>query len=212
MKTDIRTQRARLVKLIHVAKRELGLDEETYRLMLQNVGDAESTMRMELRQLQAVVDHMKTKGFKVRSAGYSRPDRRQDNSHSARKVRALWLFLHQLGAVRDPSERALAAYCKRIAKVDDLHWARHDQLHDLIETLKKWAMRVLPATIEALKEEARQAHQNQPFDAECVAAMQGAVARAKGAGYDAHWSAWSVLTEALGRTVHVDLQAAGAQA
>lgn len=197
MKTDIRAQRARLVKLIHVARRELGMDEDTYRLMLQTVGGVDSTTRMELRALKAVVDHLKAKGFKVRASSKPRPDRRQDNSDGARKVRALWLFLVELGAVRDPSERALATYCKRIAKVDDLHWAGHDQTQVLIETLKKWAMRFLPAAIAALKEQVGQAHRRQPFSQEAAATLQAAVNRASEGGFDANWHAWETLTEAL---------------
>ncbi|QPF74201.1 regulatory protein GemA [Roseateles sp. DAIF2] len=201
MKTDIRIQRTRLVKLIHVARRDLELDEDTYRLMLRNVGGTDSTTRMELRQLQAVVDHLKTKGFKVRArsskTGQARPDRRQDNSDGARKVRALWLFLAELGALRDPSERALAAYCKRIAKVDDLHWAGHDQMQTLIETLKKWAMRFLPAAIGKLKEEVGQMHRCLPFSQVQAMTLQSAVNRAADGGFDANWSAWEVLTEAL---------------
>lgn len=60
-----------------------------------------------------MLEHLKTKGFQVRpKAG----DRSQTINPDASKVRALWLFLHALGVVNDPSERALAAYVKRIAK------------------------------------------------------------------------------------------------
>ena len=68
-------------------------------------------------------------------------------------MRALWLFLHVLGEVRDPSEKALAAYVKRIAKVDDLRWATGDAVTALIETMTKWALRrALPATVAALRQ------------------------------------------------------------
>ncbi len=65
----------------------------------------------------------------------------------ARKIRALWLFLHQLGAVKDPSEAALATYVKRVTKVDALQWTDGHQTEVLIETLKKWAMRYLPGQV-----------------------------------------------------------------
>ena len=65
-------------------------------------------------------------------------------------MRALWLFLHQLGAVKNPSEAALAAYVKRIAKVDALQWADGHQTEALIETLKKWAMRYLPSQVQEM--------------------------------------------------------------
>jgi len=203
--------RLHLMRLVHVARRELQLDEDTYRAMLVAKGGAVSAANMDVTALQAVLDHMKRSGFKVRSSSKpgGKPDRRQDSSASGRKVRALWLFLHRLGAVQDPSERALAAYVKRIAKVDDMHWASSARMHDVIETLKKWAMRVLPPAIEALKAKATEQHRRQPFDQVTAEALQAAVARLQGgAGYDAHWAAWACLTEALGQPVSPELQAA----
>lgn len=212
IKTDIRTQRARLVKLIHVARRELDMDEDTYRLMLQNVGGADSTMRMELGKLKAVVDHLKAKGFKVRAkaqpATTSRRDRRLDSSPSARKVRALWLMLHQLGAVRDPSEQALAVYCKRIAKVDDLHWANDQQMHDLVETLKKWALRFLPAAIAELGRQLSQLTDPARMPAALRAIDYAQACLVRGRGFDFHWWAWEALAEALNQPLAADLVAA----
>lgn len=209
LKTDVRTQRARLVKLIHVGRRELQMDESTYRLMLTNIGGSESTMAMDLRKLQAVLDHLKAKGFKVRASqkpGRPRsPDRRQDSSPSARKVRALWLFLHRLGAVRDPSERALAAYCKRIAKVDDLHWADAQRMDQLVETMKKWAMRYLPGAIQALGRQLSGITDPalMPAALQAIDAAQSCLAR--GQGFDMHWWAWETLTQAAGQPVAADL-------
>lgn len=189
-------QRQKLIRLIHVARRELGLDEPTYRTMLRTAGQADSTTAMSVPQLKAVVEHVKRFGFKVRA----KADRRQDTSREARKVRALWLFLHHLGAVRDPSERALATYVKRIAKVDDLHWAHGDRMLALIETLKKWAMRYLPAAVQALITELQahaQAHPLTPEQAE--AANKAWVRLGDGVGFDVHWDAWELLHKALGR-------------
>jgi phage gp16-like protein len=215
-KTTLRAERARLVKVIHVARRELAMDEETYRLMLTNVAGAGSTTGMDLKQLNAVLSHLKRKGFKVRAASKPgskpgaaaaarQPDRRQLSTPSARKVRALWLFLHRLGAVRDPSERALAAYCKRIAKVDDLHWADGQALELLVETQKKWAMRVLPDAIKALT--AQLAAETDPARMPAVlTALDCAHGHlGRGRGFDMHWWAWEVLANAAGQPVPAEL-------
>lgn len=211
LKNDIRTDRVRLVKVIHVARRELQLDEATYRLMLTNVTGKDSTTAMEPRELRAVVDHLKRKGFKVRrsgttsQAGAPRPDRRQASNPSARKVRALWLFLHALGAVRDPSERALASYVKRIAKVDDLQWADGQALDLLIETMKKWAMRLLPAVIRQLAQQLAEVTDpaRMPAALQALDAAHGCLQR--GNGFDMHWWAWETLTAAAGQPVPADL-------
>ncbi|WP_258378583.1 regulatory protein GemA [Pseudomonas aeruginosa] len=50
------------------------------------------------------MEQLKLRGFKVRPNRQSRP--LADDSQS-RKIRSLWLEMHQQGIVNDPSERAL---------------------------------------------------------------------------------------------------------
>ena len=147
--------RQRLIRLIHVGKRELGLDDDVYRALLMGSVQKDSTSAMSVPELERVLERMKRSGFKVRvksarPPAQSRPGRPLAQYPEARKVRALWLFLHQLGAVKNPSEEALAAYVKRIAKVDALQWTNGDQTEALIETLKKWAMRYLPGQVREM--------------------------------------------------------------
>ncbi len=147
--------RQRLIRLIHVGKRELGLDAEIYRALLMGSVQKDSTSAMSVPELERVLERMKRSGFKVRvksarPPAQSRPGRPLAQYPEARKVRALWLFLHQLGAVKNPSEEALAAYVKRIAKVDALQWTNGNQTEALIETLKKWAMRYLPGQVREM--------------------------------------------------------------
>ena len=147
--------RQRLIRLIHVGKRELGLDDEIYRALLTGCVKKDSTSAMSVPELERVLERMKRSGFKVRvksarPPAQSRPGRPLAQYPEARKVRALWLFLHQLGAVKNPSEEALAAYVKRIAKVDALQWTNGNQTEALIETLKKWAMRYLPGQVREM--------------------------------------------------------------
>lgn len=137
---------------IRVARKQLGLDEDTYRLMLREVTGKSSSKELSLHEVNKVLDHLVKRGFKM-TPPKGRPgaesSRRMDTSAEASKVRALWLLLAELGEVKNPSEQALAAYVRRIAKVDDLHWADATAMLRLIETLKKWAMRVLPEKVKA---------------------------------------------------------------
>lgn len=201
-------RRATLIKLIQVARRDLGrlsgLDDLAYRDILRIVGKSESLAAMTVPNMELVLAHMKSKGFVVRpKAG----DRRQTINPDASKVRALWLFLHALDEVRDPSEKALAAYVKRIAKVDDLRWARGDAVTALIETMKKWAMRrALPAAVAALRQEVIAAHRATPLSpAKADLAMQAQAYLNRGQGFDMHWWAWEALMGVLERPVPVDL-------
>jgi hypothetical protein len=60
---------------------------------------------------------------------------------AAKKARALWLSLWNLGEIRDPSETALEAFARRQLKVERLQWADQGQTYKLIEALKAMAER-----------------------------------------------------------------------
>jgi phage gp16-like protein len=140
MKAD---DRLRLIKLIHVARRELGMDRETYGLMLagmKGLEGATSTADLSLPNLKLVLEQLKSKGFKVRPN--KKPTRPLANDPQAQKIRSLWLSLHEMGVVRDPSETALAKYVFSMTKVQALQWLTAGQASHVIETLKQWMGRV----------------------------------------------------------------------
>lgn len=163
--TPAASDRARLIKLIHVARRELKLDEPAYRAILQAQGGADSSAQMTLPQLRTVLDYLKRTGFKVtskakpgqadrvivkgRRTGMSTISSKTQHLASdpeSRKARAMWLTLHAIGQVRDPSEAALLAYTRRLCKVDRLEWVT--DAVPLIESLKSWLLRSLPAVVQ----------------------------------------------------------------
>ena len=145
-----------LIKLIHVAKRDLGMENDSYRAIIKKVtkNRTDSTKDCTALELERVISHLKKAGFKVRKPKTAQPKEARPlaTGGEVSKVRALWLLLHEIGAVKNPSESALNAYVKRVTNIEDLSWLNGDQLTILIETLKKWAVRVLPAQIDALME------------------------------------------------------------
>ncbi|MGS5089029.1 gp16 family protein [Hydrogenophaga sp. A37] len=151
--------RARLIRLVHVARRDLRLDEETYRSVLRAQG-GESSANMNAAQLQKAVDAMKAMGFKV--ASKAKPAGRVRKAPTAaraaqpgavvlagdaesRKARAMWLTLHAIGQVRDPSEAALLAYARRQTGVDRMEWV--SDMVPVLEPLKAWLLRSLPQVL-----------------------------------------------------------------
>lgn len=206
--------RARLIKLIHVAWRELEragtLDEPGYRDILRaaSKGRHDSSGAMSYTDLKVALDRLKACGFTVRKAAGTRP---MATFPEARKVRALWLFLHGLGLVKDPSEQALATYVRRIAKVDDLRWAHGDRTAEVIESLKAWAMRFLPAAVHSLRDQALAAGPGALSPDQIEHAMAAQEALQRGDGFDLHWQAWEHLMQALGRPISADLAAIGSK-
>lgn len=205
----MRADRQGLIRLIHVAKRDLQLDDDTYRTILQRVAGKGSSSELTVPELEKVLEHMKRSGFKVRSKGKAprsaqpakaKPSRPLAQDGESKKVRAIWLFLHQLGVVKNPAEEALAAYVKRIAGVDALQWINGEQAERLIETMKKWAMRFLPARVKALAETAA-AEINAGrivLTPQELAELQHAIGTAQARQtYDPMYWAWESLTEVL---------------
>ena len=54
---------AGLIKAIHMGKRRLGMDNETYREMLRNLTGLDSCSQMTARELKYVLLHMRQAGF-----------------------------------------------------------------------------------------------------------------------------------------------------
>lgn len=135
-------RRLQLIKLIHVARRELNMEDADYRAMLASMpalGGKTSSADLGLRGLELVLDALVSRGFKVRpKAPGNTNNRRLASDPQSRLVRHLWLKLHGLGKVRDSSESALNHYVERLTKVADLHWLSNKQITTVIESLKSW--------------------------------------------------------------------------
>nr|WP_260395080.1 regulatory protein GemA [Sphingobium lignivorans] len=114
------------------------MDDDTYRAVLAEVTGRTSAADCDEAQLVALVDHFRQRGFgpKVRRAGAARADH-----PSARKARALWISLHQLGVVHNASEHALEAFAARQLGCERMAWARQSECYRLIEALKAMAER-----------------------------------------------------------------------
>ncbi|WP_119304975.1 gp16 family protein [Dongia deserti] len=139
--TDLR--RKKELAKIHLAKKALGMDDDTYRAMLSRVAGKESAGDLDQVGRTKVLDHLKASGFSDRPKPPKRAGTRPlAPGAEASKARALWLALYQLGEVRDPSEAGLSAYVKRITSRDALQWCDQNEVAKVINTLRAWADRV----------------------------------------------------------------------
>lgn len=134
--------RDREIKLIHVGRRELGLDDETYRAMLEMVCSVKSSANLDAAGRKKVLDHMKSKGFKVKSKAGGKVTADPGADPQYRKIQALWSDLARIGVVRVNTEAAIRVYIKRITGCDAYSFCSSDQVASIIETLKKWRDRV----------------------------------------------------------------------
>lgn len=131
----------RLIQLIHIARNDLQMDEDTYRQMLQGLTGKTSTKGMDVTQLNRVMESMKKKGFRVKPSGKARSGLPLDTHPQSKKLRALWLEMASAGIVRDSSEQALALWVQRETGISALRWLSNEQASNVIEKLKKWQRR-----------------------------------------------------------------------
>lgn len=144
----------KLIQLIHIAKQKLGMDEFSYRAMLERLTGKNSCKAMSIAELMNVYQEMENKGFKRHiKRGKTKPNQQQINkSNIASKIRAIWIDMSKQGLVRNGSETALNAwvrgvvnpiYANRGLNIQVLNVsALNDQMASLVlERLKKWQAR-----------------------------------------------------------------------
>jgi len=139
--------RNRLIQLVHVAKRELNLDEDIYRSVLKDITEKSSCAKMSIKELESVIDHFKTVGFKVKTRKRYSPKTTSNTLGEVGKIRALWITMYKAGFIQDGSEQALDKFISRSLKAPQgisYHAAflKKDQAHIVIERLKQWQKRL----------------------------------------------------------------------
>lgn len=135
----------KLIQLIHIGKSKLCLDDDTYRSLLVAMTGKDSTKAMTASELNKVLARLKQLGFVV---AHKKKDPKPiddkvslDTEQQIKLIHHLWLELHALGAVRNSSEQALAAYIQNQTQtaIDDLG---SEQASNVIERLKNWRKRL----------------------------------------------------------------------
>lgn len=65
-KTNVDKNRIRLLALVHIALKDLGIDDDLYRLILQEEFGVESSKNLTNRELTRLVDRFAASGFRSR--------------------------------------------------------------------------------------------------------------------------------------------------
>jgi hypothetical protein len=135
---------------IHIARKDLGLDEETYRSLLRTLTGKGSAGSMNHQEAQRVIEHFKKQGWK----GVSKPkgppswparrgsvDKRRfedlgerpsmASPGQLRKIEVMWREV----AIGDPA-KTLRRFVWRMCRVSDLRFLSAAQAHEVIEAIK----------------------------------------------------------------------------
>jgi phage gp16-like protein len=130
-------------RFIQMARRRLGLDDETYRNLLESYTRKRSTKEMSPEERRRVVEALKAKGahFGGKTARRGQ-DAAKASDPQSRLARHLWLRLKGYGVLRDASEWALLAYVERLTGKKRFEWCNRAETSKVIDALKAWVERI----------------------------------------------------------------------
>ncbi|MFM5781482.1 regulatory protein GemA [Aeromonas caviae] len=160
-------ERTRLIRLVQVGRRSLGLDEETYRALLVQQSGKRSAAALSIHELDKVLQAMKGAGFKPtvkRGVKGGKQKRLSPVSGTPVRtaeigvIRAIWITMAKHGLLRDGSETALDHYVERqtvrlnkgvgVARVA---WLDGVLAYSVLESLKHWHKRAMVEALRAAK-------------------------------------------------------------
>ena len=147
-----RDNRKGVLAQIHIARKELALDEETYRQMIATVtGGKRSCAHCNVAELHKIVQHLKNRGFKAkprkRVAQHPGTPHNLDREPMLQKIEALLAELKASWSYAD-------AIAKRQYKIERVAWLRTvEQYTGVIAALdvemeKRRLLRALELTLE----------------------------------------------------------------
>lgn len=116
---------------IHIAKKDLGLDDDTYRALLARVAGVTSAKDLNPRQVSAVLAEFQRLGWQpapAKSQGRKTPRPAPDRQKLVGKIEA------QLAEAGRPWAYA-DAMCSRMFQVERVEWCDSDQLQRLVAAL-----------------------------------------------------------------------------
>jgi len=149
-------QRRRELAAIHTAKKQLGLDDDLYRDLLEGLTGKRSAGDLDAGERGRVIERMREIGFQRKVATGRASDRpfawHANKEH--RLIAALWRDLWLLGEVEEPGPRALDKFVQRQAGVAALKWLAPEAAASVVQALKNWLARSgfeLPSATAARK-------------------------------------------------------------
>jgi hypothetical protein len=126
------------ISVIHVAKNQLGLDEETYRAVLGQAGVKSSKDIQHVDQFNVIMANLQTLGFQKAKA-IRRPKWQDDwwrcSAAQRAKIEVLWA-----NVARTPTEEALRRMVARIIHIDSPAWISPAQASKVIVALRAMAV------------------------------------------------------------------------
>lgn len=100
-------ERSRLIKLIHVGRREIGMADDAWRSYLESTFKVQSSTQLHVGHLEQALAHLKRKGFKPAArAAAARPAEERPGGE--------WDFIWRAAEEKRPLLRKIFALCREL--------------------------------------------------------------------------------------------------
>ena len=130
-------RRMREIARIHILKKQLGMDDDTYRDFLGGMTGKRSSKDMTGAERVQVITAME------RSTGKAQPSGPKLDFPQYRKMQAMWIAMWNLGMIESRSNASMLKFAQRIARVDRPEWvAPHAER--IIANMRQWMSRPFP--------------------------------------------------------------------
>jgi len=135
-KTPAQMRNAELAK-IHIAKKDLGLDDDTYRDILWTICRAKSSADLDSTKRFKLLAHFRHLGWK--------PTRTKKKKITDPKESKIWSLLYQirdLGEIQTVTKTTVRKQVEKFTGCSDVRFCTEAQKSHVIECLKQWLARV----------------------------------------------------------------------
>ena len=159
----MKSEKSRLIQLIKIGQNQLGMDDFSYRAMLKRLTNKTSSTKCTVVELHKIIHELKQKGAKItyfarkstQPTAYSPATGEQAvKTQIIHKIRAIWINMGKDSLLKDPSEKGLNAYMRKVINknrpilVLNVQSLNQYDASRLLEILKKWHKRVMIERIE----------------------------------------------------------------
>jgi len=127
MTTQDALRRSQLAQ-IHIARKDLGLDEDTYRAMLMDVAGVDSSAKLNAKQRKDVLARFESKGWKNKK--HRTPEVTAEKAPYIRKIGALLADMKLSWSYAN-------GIAKQMFKKQRVQWCEADQLRAVVAALAK---------------------------------------------------------------------------
>ena len=131
-----KTKKGQLIRLIHVGRQKVGLDEEAYRALLAGITGKTSSTELTITELEAVLKAIKGLGFQVKKMPLKGEEIGRATAEQLAYIKGLWER-----CARIKTEAALNSFIKRITGVPYLRWLDRKTAQKIILAVRDMAAR-----------------------------------------------------------------------